>query len=343
MLPKTTSIFVDSHNGTDAFHRGAETMDSAYSFFEAVVGGMSARIWPLYLPGMILLAYWAYRTQKQGGGFWRWLFPKEIYLHKSHWVDIQLFIVGRLLSLLGAFQIVGIATVFAATIIGVLGGTMAQTDSMSPVLVTFLLVLASDFAVYWVHRVHHEQRVLWPFHSVHHSAEVMTPITVYRKHPIYDLISSSVKGALLGIAQGVLLSFFVSEISLTLILGANAFYFVFNSITANLRHSHVWISFGRVAEHIFISPAQHQIHHSSELKHYNKNYGEVFAIWDWMFGTLYISEEQEILQFGIGDEHGHKIDQPHPSLVAALIEPLKESYNELRGIRKTAEQVTPAE
>lgn len=319
-------------------------MQEIVAFFDAAIGGLSSRIWPLYLPGMIALAYWVYLRQRETDGFWRWLFPREVYFHQSHWVDIQLFIVGRALTLFGAFQTVAVSVFFAAATIALLGGHIAQAETLSPVWVTLLLVIASDFAVYWVHRVHHEHPTLWPFHAVHHSAEVMTPVTVYRKHPIYDLISSAVKGALLGLTQGLLLSFFVSEISLSLILGANAFYFLFNALTANLRHTHVWLSFGPVMEHIFISPAQHQVHHSSELRHYNKNYGEVLAIWDWLFGTLYIPESRETLRFGIGDENGDPIEQPHPSLTAALVVPLKEAAASLRRKPKAdADRVTPAE
>ncbi len=37
---------------------------------------------------------------------------------------------------------------------------------------------------------------------------------------------------------------------------------------------------------IFVSPAHHQVHHSANPKHFNKNFGSCLALWDWMFGTL---------------------------------------------------------
>ena len=55
---------------------------------------------------------------------------------------------------------------------------------------------------------------------------------------------------------------------------------------ANLRHSHVWITYGRIMERLLISPAQHQIHHSKNKVHFDRNFGVVLAIWDGMFGTL---------------------------------------------------------
>ncbi|MBP0483255.1 sterol desaturase family protein [Sagittula salina] len=306
----------------------------------AAIGGAGSRLWPLYLPGMIILAWVVWQRKGEGGSFVGWLFPRRIYLHASHLVDIQLFVVGRILALLGAFQLAAVGTAMAALTISLLGGQITEVDRVPGWAIGLLLLVASDFAVYWVHRVHHENPALWPFHAVHHSAEVMTPVTVYRKHPFYDLLSSALKGVLIGVTQGVLLSFFVSHISVPLLLGVNVFYLAFNAVTANLRHTHVWLSFGRVLEHVFISPAQHQVHHSSALKHYNKNYGEVLALWDWMFGTLYICEREEALTFGVGDAEGNRIEQPHPTLSAALCLPLKEAA---AALRRKPRDATPAE
>ncbi|WP_370400595.1 sterol desaturase family protein [Sulfitobacter sp. JB4-11] len=321
-------------------------MDTMLEIFQTVLGGPHSRLWPIYLPGMIVLAFFIYRKEKQTGSFVRWLFPAKMYLHKSHMVDIQLFVVSRALNLLGLFQKIAIMSVVSAGIVGALGGHVSGDMDLSPWVIGLLLLLANDFATYWIHRVHHEHPTLWPFHAVHHSAEVMTPITVYRKHPIYDVFAALVKGVIVGTAQGLLLSLFVSEISIPLLLGVNAFYMIFNAFAANLRHSHVWLSFGRVMEHVFISPAQHQVHHSIELRHYNKNYGEVLAIWDWMFGTLYLCHQREEIAFGLGDADGNRIPQPHDSLRTALMVPIRQSLATLR--RKPAppaepDPVTPAE
>lgn len=133
----------------------------------------------------------------------------------------------------------------------------------------------SDYSTRWVHRVHHESRIIWPFHSLHKSAEVMTPVTVYRKHPIYDLISAFVRSVLIGALQGIILCLFDQASSAATIAWVNAGYVLFNIAGSNLRHSHVWLSFGPVIEPVFISPAQHQIHHSLDPRHHNKDNGEV--------------------------------------------------------------------
>ena len=87
---------------------------------------------------------------------------------------------------------------------------------------------------------------------------------------------------------------------LATVLGANAILFVFHVAGSNLRHSHVWISYGALLEHLFISPAQHQIHHSVDRRHHDKNFGAVLAVWDWLGGTLNLASGERDLQFGVG-------------------------------------------
>jgi sterol desaturase/sphingolipid hydroxylase (fatty acid hydroxylase superfamily) len=50
-----------------------------------------------------------------------------------------------------------------------------------------------------------------------------------------------------------------------------------------------------------VSPIQHQVHHSIDPRHRNKNFGVKFAVWDVLFGTLYVPREPETLQVGLPD------------------------------------------
>ena len=61
----------------------------------------------------------------------------------------------------------------------------------------------------------------------------------------------------------------------------------------------------KVIHNILKSPAQHQIHHSVAEEHYDKNFGAVFAIWDWLFGSLHVSEGEQDLQYGLIEAEGH--------------------------------------
>ena len=101
------------------------------------------------------------------------------------------------------------------------------------------------------------------------------------------------------------------------------------ALGVHLRHSHIPLGYGRLLEHIVISPRLHQIHHSVERRHYDRNFGEIFALWDWMFGTLHIPEKGEKVRFGLTDENG-EIHQPYPNLREAMLKPFAESAKVLR-------------
>lgn len=315
--------------------------------------GPSIRFAPTYFAAFLLTAFFIFLFQRGrdgSPGFIGWLFPRSVYFHRSHLTDIKLFVVGRLLALTGALSTIAVRTVLATVVAAALAASTgaeikAGHWSTSIMLtVTLSIFLLSDFAAYWTHRLHHETSVLWPFHAVHHSAEVLTPVTVYRKHPVYDLIGGLIQNILFGVGIGVLLFLVTDRIDALTLGGINAGYYLFNIAGANFRHTHIWIGYGRVLEHVLISPAQHQIHHSRALKHHNRNYGEVFAIWDWMFGTLYITRGREALDYGLADEKGVAIPQPHGTLRNALLVPFRDSFAALRpSARRPAETDTAGE
>lgn len=233
----------------------------------------------------------------------------------------------------GVFSAVFFPTTVAYTLLMKMGGTdfaPPPTSGSRILIATLIIVVASDFCKYWAHRAHHEWKFLWPFHAVHHSADVLTPLTVQRVHPVEPLICNALITLVVGLVQGIVLYAVLGQLSIATIAGANAIYFIFNAAGANFHHSHIWISYGRVLEHILISPAQHQVHHSVATKHHDKNYGSIFAIWDWMFGTLYVPEKVEDLTFGCSDGTGKPMAQPYPTLRRALIAPFIESGQAIR-------------
>ena len=164
---------------------------------------------------------------------------------------------------------------------------------------TFVLFLMDDCSKYFVHRAMHRWPVLWAFHRVHHTAETMTPLTVYRTHPV-EAVIFSLRGVFVqALAVSVFLYFFGTRAELVTVLGANFILFVFNALGSNLRHSHIWISYGSIFERFLISPAQHQIHHSTSISHRDQNFGAVLAIWDWLGGSLTLAPKNQSVRFGV--------------------------------------------
>jgi len=291
----------------------------------------SSRLHPVFILSMIVIGLVVYVWRNPKVNFFSWMFPKNIYFHPSHLTDVKLFIFGRLLVVGGLLNVTILNTIIVYYALAYFGQSEAIITQFAPILVGIIFLIVADFCTYWVHRLHHTWKIIWPFHAVHHSAEVMTPITAYRKHPLYDLFSGTFKAIIIGLVQGIVLCLFVGKISMNLLLSMSGLYYIFNLLGSNLRHSHIWLSYGSFLEHIFISPAQHQIHHSLTYKHWHKNYGEIFAIWDWIFGTLYIPDKYEKLSFGLSDVYGRRIEQPYPNLTDALCKPIRESWAEICG------------
>jgi len=237
----------------------------------------------------------------------RFFFPKKIWFHRSTAVDVMLlFLNSALKSLIfipllissftvGFYTVKGLLYVFGVVDMPILD----WPDEAIIVSYTVVLLLLADLTRYYLHRLLHETPLLWSFHKVHHSAEVMTPLTLYRTHPI-ELMLSLLRDLLtVGFVSGLFYYVFGGSVDAMMILGVNVGRFIFNITGANLRHSHIWLSYGQRIEKILISPAQHQIHHSSCPSHYNKNYGSQFAFWDWIFGTLYVTNKREKIAFGL--------------------------------------------
>ena len=81
--------------------------------------------------------------------------------------------------------------------------------------------------------------------------------------------------------------------------GVSVIQFVFFSFAFPLRHSHIWLSYGPVLSWIFISPAQHQIHHGTDPKHWDENFGFILIVWDAVFGALFVPKARETLRLGV--------------------------------------------
>ena len=278
-----------------------------YPFFS------TQRIFWLYLLGAVIVAFAVYRIKHRRTGvreFLRFCLPKSIYWHRSAVLDYKYYFVNRI-----TFVILFLPLILASSTAAgwVNEGLRWITDSSglgheprvaAAAALTLIWIIAFDAGIFIAHYLQHKVPVLWAFHKVHHSAEVLTPITVYRMHPVDDLLTATTVGILTGAVGGVFQFAFSGSVEQFLFLGLNTALFLFYLAGYNLRHSHIWLSYPKALSHIFISPAQHQIHHSNAVQHYDKNIGFIFALWDWMAGTLYVPDGAEELTFGVAEnEH----------------------------------------
>jgi sterol desaturase/sphingolipid hydroxylase (fatty acid hydroxylase superfamily) len=171
------------------------------------------------------------------------------------------------------------------------------------VFITLVIALAADFGYFIAHYLEHRVPVLWQVHRVHHSAPVMTPLTNGREHPLSEAFHALSIMLVGGTAAAVCLAFVTPGQSVVMVHGTNVVVMAYFIALANLRHSNAWISFGPWIEHVISSPAQHQIHHSTDARHFDRNFAVVFSLWDWLFGTLHTTTKtRESLRFGLRDQ-----------------------------------------
>ena len=248
---------------------------------------------------------------------------KKLWFHKSAILDYKYFFVGYFINTLILIPMIIGAKSIAFNVNKYLYFSFDYFEqsffSYSQIifLYTITLFIVSDFTRYWLHRFMHTIPLLWEFHKIHHSAKVLTPATFYRVHFIENLLFGLRYSFSVGVVTGVFIYFFGAMIDIYMVIGVNVFLFVFSLLGSNLRHSHVPISYGKVLEKWFISPKQHQVHHSK--KFFNKNYGGYIAVWDRVFGTLKLSNEVKTMKFGLKKEQMKDYD----SVLKLLFTPFK--------------------
>jgi len=166
-------------------------------------------------------------------------------------------------------------------------------------LYTLTFFICEDLSRFSLHLAMHKLPWLWRIHRFHHSAHTLTPLTVHRVHPL-EMSLYYLRGLIVfGLVSGVFVYLFRGKLHGWAILGVDCMGFLFNFLGANLRHSHIRLSFG-VFERWFISPVQHQVHHSIAPEHYDKNFGTCLALWDRLFKTWLPSGQiHGALRFGL--------------------------------------------
>ncbi len=260
------------------------------------------------------------------------IFTVRVWGHTSSLQDLKIFAFNAIIyiGLIGQFLISvnGIASLSYSGFAGWLGdqSTPLLNSITAKILYTIVSLILIDFAIFFAHYLFHKVPFLWEFHKVHHSAEVLTPITLFRMHPV-DLFCTGIIVTLMN--GGVIgLFFFLSGTTpeAILILGLNVGSFLFYITGYNLRHSQIWMNYPSWLNKILISPAQHQIHHSSKPEHWDKNMGLIFSIWDQWFGTHYNPKKFEKLKFGVDES----LPNPYANLGEMIFKPFAESYARLK-------------
>jgi sterol desaturase/sphingolipid hydroxylase (fatty acid hydroxylase superfamily) len=264
---------------------------------------------------LFTLGWFLLRRQARGRkinlkAFIRAVFPSRILLHPSSLVDIRLWTLNALVFASGYGLLVVGAFFWRDHTIGALNSLvgahapLALPIGLVMLIATLAELLAYEFGYWASHYAFHRVPMLWEFHKVHHSAEVMTTFTEMRQHPVEIIFFMNVMAATTGLAFGLMTWTFGPGVGHLTLLNGNIVLAIFMLTWGHLRHSHLWIPFQGLAGKLFQSPAHHQVHHSTDPRHFDKNLGFALAVWDWAFGTLHIpTREPEVSAYGVGEDY----------------------------------------
>jgi sterol desaturase/sphingolipid hydroxylase (fatty acid hydroxylase superfamily) len=245
---------------------------------------------------------------QRGGGdfnaFLRYLFPREMWTRRSCYQDAGFIVIKQLIRPFVAAPLLLLTMAECARYTYKLlsFGLGPHPQAPVPVLLFAVLligaVLIQDFFRFGSHCLLHKSGALWDVHKVHHSADFLTPLTNHRVHIIEEIIQQAMTGLSVGPFLAFAAYFTSTSISTSVILGFDAYVLIDTLSFGMLRHSHIGLSYGRL-ERVFLSPKQHHLHHSVEQRHWDKNFGFLFAFWDRMAGTICFSDPKETIRFGI--------------------------------------------
>lgn len=142
-----------------------------------------------------------------------------------------------------------------------------------------LALLMNDLAYYIDHRISHRTGLFWAIHTTHHSSREMN-------------LTVASRGTILTLGGAMQPTYFLLPL-----LGVSFPMFVAAKFFGNLwgifNHTRLVKRMG-VLEEVLATPANHRVHHGTQAKYLDRNYGQTLIIWDRLFGTFQREEEEPV-------------------------------------------------
>ena len=136
--------------------------------------------------------------------------------------------------------------------------------------------ITHDFYIYWMHRWQHKNKFLWRLHEAHHSTKKVDWLSGSRSHAFEILINQTVE--------------FLPIVLLGSPPEVAAYKGVISAVWGMYIHSNINVKTGWLQK-IINGPEMHRIHHTTG-KGRNRNFATKLAIWDWLFGTAFLTNEK---------------------------------------------------
>lgn len=223
-----------------------------------------------------------------------WRNNQKIF-RKGFWLDsFYIFFNFFLFSLIGYNAISNVGVALFNDFLGLFGieNIVAFKVQTLPVWAElFIMLVISDFIQWNIHRWLHKSDRLWKFHKVHHSVEEMGFGAQFRFHFMETVIYKTIQYIPLAMIGFGIQDFFVVNV-VAIFIG-------------HLNHANIAWDYGPF-KYIFNNPKMHIWHHSREVpeKHQARNgvnFGLTLSIWDYLFGTAYLPQENKEIEIGLAE------------------------------------------
>ncbi|MDR6941450.1 sterol desaturase family protein [Mucilaginibacter pocheonensis] len=211
---------------------------------------------------------------------------KKRWTRNERWVDIACFTIPKLI-------IKPVVAYYGLKVLPAILPGFKDAFNWVPFFWGFIIIaVADDLTQYWYHRLHHEVPWLWRFHRTHHSASYMGMAMASRQNVIYSLFFSQtyLTTALVYLGLGIP-AIVVKGIKGTITTLAHS------SIPWDKPfYQYKWLHpLAWVLERTISTPATHHAHHAATtddgVGYYKGNFGNMFFLWDVIFGTAHISRQ----------------------------------------------------
>lgn len=157
-----------------------------------------------------------------------------------------------------------------------------------PIWAELLIAVAVlDFtAQYFVHYLLHKVSWMWRFHMIHHSDTHVDVTTATRHHP-GDYLMREIFALVAIVILGVPLAFYI-------------FYRILTVFFTYFSHANFYmpVAIDKALSYIIVTPNMHKFHHHFERPWTDTNFGNIFSVWDRLFGTFTYDDPKKV-QYGL--------------------------------------------
>ncbi len=179
-------------------------------------------------------------------------------------------------------------------------GIINWLPEMPILLYTILGLMVLDLiGAYFIHWLEHKIKWMWRFHLIHHTDRNIDTTSANRHHPgesIFRFVFTTIAVVITGAPMWMV--FLYQSLSV---------------ILSQFNHANIGLpkAMDKFLSFLIVSPNMHHVHHHYKLPYTDSNYGNIFAIWDRVFGTFSTLDRDDIV-YGI-DTHMSPEENEHIS------------------------------